>query len=139
MKKEIVPEFVIKFSKDSVHYVTLFVHPTIKQLRSLGRYKHENSVRDAEAFFWTDESAHPDGFVGEIHVARDNITVAFVAHEAAHASYQRNLFIGRAPEIAEEFFCEDVGILTDAIVAHLTTLGVTIKSGQSLCHTKKRS
>ncbi len=130
MKKEIVPEFVIKFSKDSVHYVTLFVHPTIKQLRSLGRYKGHNSVRDAQAFFWTDETAHRDGFVGELHFAKDNISMEFIAHEVFHACYQRNLFIGRDAKTEEEATAEDVGQLADAVVVHLQALKINIKAGR---------
>ena len=126
-----VKPFKIPFNADTTHHVMLILHPTTEALQALGRYKNENSVRDAEGFCWSHDKMHKDGFIAEIHLALDNLTVEIITHEAFHAAYQRNLFIGRVPgsDIEEEGMATDVGTIADNVVAILQQHNLEIKAG----------
>ena len=70
-----------------------------------------------------------DQCVAEIHLARDYLALATIAHESQHAAYHRAVLIGIPLEDDEfqEYVSEDTGTLTDAIMAMMDKNKVPVR------------
>lgn len=126
--------FKLIFEEGSVHFVTLYLHKTLVELRRLGKYKGshaaggiQESLKDAEASCWQSETLPKDGELCEIHLAEDNLTVEFIAHESFHAAFHRRFFVGQKD--FEEQVATDTGVITDKIVCILQGLKLKVKAG----------
>lgn len=127
--------FKLPFEKGSAHYVTLYLHKTLRDLRRLDRHQGahaaaastKESIKDADAFCWQSEVIPRDGNLAEIHLAEDNVTVELIAHESFHAAFHRRHFVGHVD--FEEQVATDTGFLADGIAVILAALNVRVRAG----------
>ena len=93
------------------------------QLRKLGL-----DSSDANAACWQTHKPCFDGCIAEIHFARDFLTLAIIAHEAAHAAFHRSRMLGvQEPKEFEEWTANSAGVLTDIIIAYFDLHKIPVK------------
>lgn len=117
--------FILKFHKDSTHYVQVHLWPTRAIMRGiLAKKGHDSSNTDAAC--WQPNRFQMDGLVAEVHYARDVLCLDTIAHEMCHAAYWRVVILGipKADDRFQEWVATDTGVLTAACVAFLNSKGV---------------